>query len=414
METGKKSNENSRGLLFDSALLFITNIIGSLLGFAFHLLVSAFGGQVVYADLGSLLSIGILLSVVSFTTQTYVAARVTNLEKTGKNLKPYLGKSLITFLTLGIGIGFLITLLAPLIRDFLQLHYPGGVYVVALTVPFLLLLSVAKGGFQGMQKFVMLGVFRIVEPAIQIMVGTGLVIAGLGATGGIMGTAAGIFTAGVIGIGVLKPSFKRSDTIFIKTKNQGSRYLFQIGFFITFVTSFTNLDILLVKHYFNHTDSAQYIAASFMSKILFLSAVSIGFALFPKTASQEKDVGGDLLVKSLVYFSIFAVPFVVFCSLFPAWVVNLFYGSKYTETAMFLPKMLLAYSFIGFSFLVFMYRLSKAARFIWAPFAVATICFIALIVTNHNQVSNVPWFMVLSSTLLMVPVLIPFRKRKND
>ena len=409
----KNNNQKKNGLLFDSALLFAANVIGSVVGFAFHLLAARFGGPAVYADLGSLLSLNILLSVAAFTIQTYVAARVTDIATKDGDVKSYLGHSVKKFLKIGIPAGFLIAISTPLVADFLHLQKKGGVVVVGLIVIPLFIVSVMRGGFQGTQRFMALGALRVVEPTVQLIVGIVLIFAGLGATGAIGGTGCGILATSIIGVLLLKPCFKPGKVEQTATARKGAKYLLQIALFLLFVTCFTNFDVLLVKHLFAHGDAAQYVAASFMSRILFLSAVSIGFALFPKTASQEGGVGAGLLFKAVLYFLIFAIPFVGFCTLFPQWVVKIFYGNQYLETANLLPKMLFAYLLIGLSYLVGMYRLSRARRLAWITFALATLLQMVLVVLYHPSTIMVAWFMAGCSLMLFALTLIPSEKAKN-
>lgn len=404
----------TEGHLRDSALLFAANALGSLIGFGFHLAVARLGGPKVYADLGALISLNILLSIGVFSLQTYVAARVARLNDVGKDVEAYLGRVVRKVLFIAVPAAFLFMASTPLTSSFLNLMYKGGVVVVGAGIIPLSILSVMRGGLQGRQRFFVLGAFRIAEPAIQLFIGVTLVLIGLGATGAIGGTVSSMVVMSLVGILLLRPKFYSDDPSLAAGAGEGIEYIFQIILFLAFVTGFTNFDVLLVKHHFEHELAAQYVAASFMSRILFLSALSIGFALFPKTATGKPGQGRELLWKSLGYFLAFAVPFCGFCALFPEWVVGLFYGDKYSGTAQLLPKMLLAYSMVGVTYLVGTYRLSRSRQLVWLPYFAGTIIELVLVGFFPKNPLVVSYYMIGCGLLIVLLMFVPFGKPRDD
>jgi O-antigen/teichoic acid export membrane protein len=374
------STKKQDGLLKDSAVLFTANAAGSVIGFSFHLAVARVGGPKIYADLGALLSLNILLSVAAFSIQTYVAAAVAKRVAAGQQVRSYLGRSIRKALLFGIFAGLLLALSMPFTARFLNLVTGYGVIVVGLGVVPLFLSSVLRGGFQGRQMFVALSSLRVLEPSVQIVLGVFLVVMGFGATGAITGTIFGIVGSAIVGFVLLRPSFEKTAVPPREPLDGGgAKYMALVVPFVASVNCFINFDVFLVKHYFAHTQAAQYVAASFMSRILFLSALSIGFALFPKTATDEIANRRGLLIRSLGYFLVFAIPFVSIISIFPDRVVSVFYGEAYSQTAGILPKMLLVYSAVGLSYLIGIYRLSRARKGVWLSFTLATIAQVILI-----------------------------------
>ena len=408
------TTEKNGGHLLDSALLFGANALGSAIGFGFHLAVARLGGPKVYADLGALISLNILLSIGVFSLQTYVAARVARLSAVGKDDQAYLGRVVRKVLFIALPISFLFMASAPLTGDFLNLLYKGGVVVVGAGIIPLSILSIMRGGLQGRQRFFALGGFRIAEPAVQLLIGVGLVLHGFGATGAIGGTVCSMVVMCVAGILLLRPKFSSNDPSLAAETGEGIKYILQIILFLAFVTGFTNFDVLLVKHHFEHEIAAQYVAASFMSRILFLSALSIGFALFPKTATGDPRQGRKLLWKSLGYFLAFAIPFWVFCAVSPEWVVGLFYGDKYSGTAQLLPRMLLAYSMVGVTYLVGTYRLSRSRRFVWFPYFIATAVELVLVGFFPINPLFVSYYMIGCGLLIVLLMFVPFGKPRNE
>ena len=408
------SPPNKSGLLADSAILFSTNAFASMLGFAFHLAVARLGGPKVYADLGALISLVILMAVFGLSIQVYVASRVAWLSTAGISPGSYLGRLLrnVFFATLPLA-GLLILVHQPLSR-FLNLVDPWGVVLLGLLAFPLLALSTIRGGLQGAQKFVGLGSLRLVETVLQLTFGVGLVYLGLKAPGAIAGTLIGMTGALVVGWIFIRPSFAKPPTSRVPGSKADHVYLVRIILFSAFVVALTNFDVLLVKHHFVHAQSAQYVAASFMSRILYLSAVAVGMALFPKTTVLPGPEARRLLARAMGYFLAFAIPFVGFCSLFPGWVVGLFYGDLYAETAVILPKLLFAYTLIGVAYLLGMYRLSRGWQVVFLPFAAATIIELFAITLWPDSIQRVAWYLVGCALVLSVTAFIPTGHRQTS
>lgn len=396
-----KIGEQKSGLLIDSVILFAANGLGSLLGFAFHLVVARVGGPEVYADLGALISLLIVLSVAALSLQTYMASQIAHRVFAGAPVPPYLGRMILRSVLGALPAIALLILASKHLGGFLNLMDPTGVVVVALGIAPLLVLSCFRGALQGVQRFGVLGVLRVLEPGVQIAAGLGLVALGFGATGAIGGTVCGVVAAVVVGGAILRPSHGSTESSPTKPGRSGREHMVRIVLFVGLMVLFTNLDVLLVKHAFDHDASAQYVAAANMSRILFLTAFSIGMALFPKTAVDYGQKTHGLFRRSMIYFLAVAAPFSVFCALFPRQVVELFYGTRYTAAAALLPKMLAAYMMIGASYLVGLYRLSGARPAAWAPLALAVGLQVTLVSWRPGSPQQVAVYMIGCSALLL-------------
>lgn len=396
-----------RGLFFDSALLFLANGVGSLIGFSFHLAVARVGGPAVYGDLGALLSMGILFGVASMSVQIYVAARIARLHEAGVDTGDYLGQSVRRTIGASAVVSFILIAFSYQIARFLNLADVAGVWVLAMGLIFLVALSVFRGALQGTQKFVVLAITRMAEPSIQFAVGITLVAIGLGGAGAFSGTISAIAIVAAFCMIWLKVRPWKFTHTPLPDTGGGAKDMSRVAAFLIFANAFTNFDVLLVKHYFPADSAAQYVAASFMSRILLLSAMSIALALFPRTVVVSGREGRHMMAKSILYFMAFAVPFVAVCTLFNRQVVNLFYGDAYSRAARILPQMLLAYTGIGVGYLVGTYRLSRAHRYVWAPFAMATALQVILIWIFPFGLSSVAWYMLICSLMLTIGTIIP-------
>jgi O-antigen/teichoic acid export membrane protein len=407
------SGERNEKLFFDSAILFAANAGGSVLGFAFHLAVARLAGPAVYADLGALLALILMLSVASFSIQLYVSGRVAHLQAAGENVHRYFGHVLRRGTMIAAVAVVLLLLAAPLIESFLRLATIWGVVVVIIGLIPLIGAAVVRGGLQGTQRFVALGVLRVTEPSVQFGVAVVLILAGLGAAGAISGTVIGIVTSAAAGWFLLRPTFSGPRPT-IATPGSTKRHLAAICAFLAFVTGMINIDLIMVKHHFAGETAAQYVAAATMSKFLYLSAVSIAFALFPKTTVLGAKQARTLLKKALLYYLAFALPFTLGCGFAAKWIVRIFYGLEYPDAAGILPILLLGYVSIGVSYLIGMYRVSRGLPLSWMPFGVGAITLTALLYAHPGSTMHVAYIQVGCCALLLASNAIPFWKAARE
>ena len=404
-----------RSLLADSAILFVANGVGSALGYGYHLAVARVGGPQVYADLGALISLNVVLSVISLTIQFFVAAKSARLVDEGVPVRPYIGKAALFAVVFAAGCVIVLGQLIGPVASFLNLMQDTGIWVIFLGMIPLLAHSVMRGGLQGTQNFRALGILRAVEPGVQFVIGVSLVALGFGAPGGVFGTVSGFVVALGFAAWFMRPKFRgmlEPHPVHLRKGNLA--YVIQISLFLASVTAFTNVDVFLVKHHFAHEQAAMYIAPSYMSRFLYLSAMAIGFALFPKTAAGADDgVHRALLRKAMIYFLGFAVPFVGICIVFNHEIINLFYGDKYAGAADILPRMLLCYATIGLAYLMGTFRLSRNRRLVWAPFAVVSLIEALLIGFWPGSVERVSWYMLFLGMILPAATFLKFPERTD-
>ncbi|MBF0105395.1 MAG: oligosaccharide flippase family protein [Deltaproteobacteria bacterium] len=366
-----------------SALLIFANFSGSILGYCYHLVVARCGGQIIYADFGVLLSILSLLSVVSMAVQFYVCHLVLQATLHNQEAKFAIGRCLKKVFLLTFLGAIILSLVSKQLSFFLKIKQESALLVLAFGAVVLFLSAVLRGGLLGLKKFGQLSVLRVVEALIQLSAGWILVYAGYGASGAIGGTVLGLLIVFISINQVVRPQWKTHKEV-RHGDSRNTIYFSNVFLFLLFANVFINLDVLAAKHYFFHADAAQYIAASFMGRFLFLMALSIGMVLFPFTYSHDPDhqtTKTDVLFKAMKYFVMIALPCILLAFVFKETIVNVFYGDGYLMTASILPKMLFTNLLVGISFLTGLYALSRNNSLVWLPFLCGTVALFLVLLT---------------------------------
>ena len=129
------------------------------------------------------------------------------------------------------------------------------------------------------------------------------------------------------------------------------KYSINVILFILCFNVFTNITMIMVKHFFEPNIAGYYAGAEIISKIvLFISGV-IPVMLFPKTASlhaQNID-SRKVLLKGLAVTSLFAILFILVCFFFSKDIINLFFGQKYIEGSFLLGPLAVIMTFYTLS-----------------------------------------------------------------
>jgi O-antigen/teichoic acid export membrane protein len=97
--------------------------------------------------------------------------------------------------------------------------------------------------------------------------------------------------------------------------------------------SMTQMDMVLVRHYFNADESGIYAAASVLGKAVLYLPGGVATALFPMVAENTalQRSSASLMFKAVALTLILSVAATLFYFLFAPYLVNLLYGKRYDE-----------------------------------------------------------------------------------
>ncbi len=187
------------------------------------------------------------------------------------------------------GFAAFIILLAAARGVALFFHLTGIASTVLLgfAIWFVILSPVFEGAFKGLEDFRGIGRMRLIESGIRLLAATGLVLLGFGVPGALFGLGIGTFVAlmfsyrdlyRIMRLKIVKPDL-----------TQMRRFAVPVLLTIVSISLLLNLDIILVKHFFDPAQAGVFAAASLVAKVpFFISMVFVG-VMFPKITQLHAD-----------------------------------------------------------------------------------------------------------------------------
>jgi O-antigen/teichoic acid export membrane protein/glycosyltransferase involved in cell wall biosynthesis len=352
--------------------------------YIFHVAVSRLLGPADYGALASLLAVVIVLSVPLSVTQTVVAKRTAVLRASGRSEE-------IDALAVGTaramaGFGFagLIFLvgISPALAWFLRTEAGPA----ALLGPFWLLsllLSVPMGVIQGRLRFTALGAVALLGVAVRLGAGIGLVWAGFGVTGAMLGTVLAQAASLGVAAGAIRLSrkaWKAGRASLTALRSEFGPALLTLGSFWVLA----EIDVVLARRYLGGSAAGFYASAGLLARALLFLPAAISLVALPRFAESRSGEEAHRRLR----FALVAVGGLVLLA-YPGLVilreplVTLAFGSSFQSAADLLPLLAAGMGLMAATHLLAFFHIAegtKAYRLILG----AVVLEGALILSFHN------------------------------
>jgi len=384
--------------LFDSltkqiSFVFLASMIVNVSNYLFHIYMSRSLGPADYGILASLFSLLMIISVPAGTLQTVVTKYTSNFKahKELAKIKTLLIGLFKRIFLFGLG-GFVLFILARrYIASFLQISTTIPVIILGIALMLAIVSPLLLGVLQGLQKFGYFAVTGIIGTLAKLLFGILLVYLGWKVNGAVLGLTLGGLAGILFAIIPLRPIIKQhqSDCDFNLPQIYG--YFFPVAAMLLCLMILTNVDIVLVKHFYSPSQAGNYAAASILAKIIFYLPGAIGMVMFPKTSELHALGEKSMLVlkKSLLYGVILCGGTLVLYLTIPAFVVKVLFGKQYSSIIPLMGIFGSAMFFFSLANILFLYQLSvHRLKFLWI-LIIGTLLEIALIVLFHTSLLQV-------------------------
>ncbi|MDD5449044.1 MAG: oligosaccharide flippase family protein [Candidatus Omnitrophica bacterium] len=291
------------------------------------------------------------------------------------------------------------------VKNYLQLDSSMPVYFTG-GILFLSIISIVVfGGLQGYENFLYLSIYNGFGSVLKLLLAFLFISLGwelLGVLGAYI--IAQIASLGV-GFFVLREIFYVKDTP-LSDLDLRQKYKFAIPSLITFgCTAFlTNIDIILVKHFFDPILAGYYSVAQLIGKMVFFIPGAIYTVMFPHAAglhAQNKD-SRFLLLKSLGYTVLLCLCVVLAYNIFPEVFLKILTGKVNLEI-IFLGR-LFSIAMIFFSLLsvLLLYQLSVSKFMFLKSLVLFSMLQVLAILIFHAALSQVLFILLVNSLVLFV------------
>ncbi|MCK4648129.1 oligosaccharide flippase family protein [bacterium] len=407
-----------------ATFIFVATTLANISGYFFHVYMGRHLSPTDYGILYTLLALLMIVSVPAMTIQTVITKYASHFKAHNQYGKVrFLLLHSLKKLSLYGGIGFLTFLaFSGHIARFEQIPSRLPVAIVGFILLFTVVVPVALGIVQGLQRFDYLGWSVILGTFLRLVSGIILVIIGFGVNGALSASIVGIL------FGLFVISFPLRSLLQEKTnKKVEFKEIYQYSVPVILAMScfmiLTNADVILVKHFFSPLEAGNYSAAALVGRIILFLPMAMVTVMFPKVSeryAQKKD-SSLILKKSLLYVGLLAGGATLVFFLFPRLPLFFLWGDRFQASTPLVGKFALAMTLFGLVNILFFYQLSiHRFRFLYIA-CVFTLLQIIAITLFHNTLSQVVWILVVNGALLLlinqflvwIPRRVPLRAQKT-
>ena len=208
------------------------------------------------------------------------------------------------------------------------------------------------------------------------------------------------------GYGVLKKKFDFSERAKLSEIRPILQYLVFTFLATASLTLFNNIDILLVRQYFDEESVGIYSCAALFGKIILYIPAVLATMLFPMTAKNDGN-RKKLLFKTLVYSGVISFFAAVVLYVFRDLIIRIIMGSQYEGASVFvLPLTGVILPLVLVTVLV-NYLVAKGDKwFVSVSCIVSVIAILCAAALRHNAINELLYILAAVFVLLFIVLLI--------
>jgi O-antigen/teichoic acid export membrane protein len=320
---------NHSRILGGSILMLIGSGLVSAINFGYNVAVARMLGPAAFGHAAAAITLLMLLSAVTLSYQLVCAKFVAKNETSAAKAAVYHALMHKAWYV-GIVIGSFLAIASREVASYL--HWPSArlVLLLAVGIAFYVPLGVKRGGLQGTCAFTRLSGNFILETLVKFC---GAIIAirmGFGVEGAVGAISASVMVAYFLPPVSQELRVARGRLEIPASFREGMQ---AIVFFIGQVI-INNIDIILVKHFFDPSVAGVYAAIALVGRVVYLLSWSVVSAMFPVSASAKReDDSPAVLAVPLVLVLLIAIAFTAGLTAFPDLAIRAIFGSIYHATS---------------------------------------------------------------------------------
>jgi len=304
--------------------------------------------------------------------------------------------------------GILAAASVPL-AQYLNLPSANLVLLLAVGVTFYIPLGVKRGGMQGIYAFEPLAINYVLEGLVKLLAAFLLIKLGLGITGAVMAIAASVVLAYFFAKPGAELEVKPETGIPAHFREGMQAIVFFIGQVII-----NNIDIVLVKHFFDPEKAGLYAAAALIGRVVYVWSWSVVSTMFPISAgmNDKKHSEGAVLITPLLLVLAITGSFTLGLWLFPNLVWRTVFGAGFQQGQTFYSSLLVLYAgatgVYSLAVVLMTYEMSrKIANTGWMQLAFSGVIVLGIYLF-HDTLQEVVVVQLVIMTLLLIAVSLPF------
>ena len=394
-------------LLFSTGLVAITNLL-------YNILIARMLGAAGFGDASALYTLLMLLSAVTLSFQIITSKFIARNSEILVRAQIY-ASMLRRAWQVGLGIALLLAAGGTYLKSYFNLPAQHDLLLLAVATGVYIPLGVRRGKMQGCYDFRGLAINVVVEVAVKLGGALLFLHFGMGVTGVMTAVLLSIVAAYLAG----RPGSQyraRSGLIKVARFGEGLQaVLYFVGQVIL-----SNLDILLVKHFFPVSEAGIYAAVALVGRVVFMLSWSVVSSMFPVSASHtQRQVGRSVLYTGLLLVGTVTSIFIAAVALVPEAVWIMLLGKAFLLAtpgafSALLTQYALMTGIYSIAVVIMMYEISRRTGIAaWVQLG-ASVILAAAIWRYHDSLYQVILVQVFVMGGLLVVVTIPLLQEQDE
>ncbi len=332
--------------------------VGSMLASFFSYLLQFFVGRTLsvedFGSFNALLSLSYLVGVPAGVFGVSLIKSVSELSSKGeqKQLTALFWKLAGIAMFLG-GLVFLIIFsFRYVISDQLKIYNPIAVSLFGVSMGMSFVGAIPSSYFQGLLRYKGYAAYSVASSFFRLIVPVGLIFLGYKLIGVFAGINIALIFSFTFAVTLLKKNLTVFENLDLRENYKRILYFSLPVLFVNFgLMLLNNIDVIMVKRYFDPTSAGYYAGTVTLGKIFLFGAGAVSTVMFPMISGLH--ARGEDTSKRLAQFFVLQIAIVgagILCyELFPKLLTTLFFGSRFLASVEYLPRFAW---FIGFYVLI--------------------------------------------------------------
>jgi O-antigen/teichoic acid export membrane protein len=315
-------------MLNGSLVLLLGTGMVTLLNFGYNVAVARLLGPAGFGHAAAAVTLLMLVSALTLSFQLVCAKLVARNESVQARAAVYYGLLRRAWF-FGILLGSAVMLGSEQLALYLNLPSSHEVVLLALGIAFYIPLGAKRGAMQGVCAFGRLSWNFILEAVARFGAALLLVSVGFGVNGAVA----------AISISVVLAYFLPPVPVELNVQPDGQHSasvregMQAIVFFVGQVV-INNVDVLLVKHFFQPDTAGLYAAVALVGRVVYFASWSVVSAMFPISAgTKSEDEAPSMVMLPLLFVIGISLLFVVTLTFMPDTVLRTVFGSQFNTTS---------------------------------------------------------------------------------
>jgi len=367
-----------------------------------------------YGQLNTLMAVFMLITVPANTVQTTVTKYVSSFQAQSQHARVngFLRHFLLMTAIVGFSFFILIALGRSFLSSFLQISSHGLILLTGIILFFAMVTPVPLGGLQGLQKFGLLAFNLFINGGLKLALGVLFIFWGWGVLGAMAAIAFAYGITTFISLLLLwfirksqrmgthgMENLREDDSSSI---SEAYQYFFPVGITLLCFMALTQIDLILVKHFFTPIEAGYYSIAQMVGKVILFLPLPVVMVMFPKVSLM--DAQGEktftILLQSLIIAGFLGALGMILCHLFPSSIIRILTGTVYPECFPLVKLFSINMTFFSLTFILLYYHLATQKRRFIYPLLSATLIQIGAIVLFHQTMLQVLSIVAVTAFLL--------------